>query len=181
MCKWKWVAGLLLCFGCGGFLRAQQGSGSPLPPSLPVTHAKTLSGEAVTLPAPDHAATLILAGFSKSSSASVKAWWLQAKALCEAHPQVACYRAAVLEDAPSFIRGMIVGGMKKDMTPAEQVGFVTVFENEPAWKQSFAFGAADDAYIGLFDKDGKRLWHNSGGEKAANSAALEQAFDALPK
>lgn len=171
------IAGFLLCAVSCGFLPAQQGSVSP----LPVTHAKTLSGAVVALPALDHAATLILAGFSKNSSSSVKAWWLQAKALCEAHPQVACYRAAVLQDAPGFIRGMIIGGMKKDMTSAEQEGFVTVFENEAAWKQSFAFGAADDAYVALFDKDGKLLWRASGGEKAANSTALAQAFDAVPK
>jgi hypothetical protein len=171
------VVGLLLCFGGGGCLQAQQGAGD----SLPATHAKTLSGAVVTLPAADHAATLILAGFSKNSSASVKAWWLQAKALCEANPRVACYRAAVLQDAPGFVRGFIVGGMKKDTTPVEQEGFLTVFENEAAWKRSFGFGAEEDAYVALFDKDGKRLWHTSGGEKAANSSAFAQAFHAVPK
>jgi hypothetical protein len=177
MRKQATVAGLLLCLGGGGLLRAQQGPGSP----LPITHAKTLSGAVVTLPATDHTATLILAGFSKNSSAAVKAWWLAARGLCQAHPKVACYRAAVLQDAPGFVRGMIVSGMRKDMTPAEQEGFVTVFENEPAWKRSFRFGAEDDAYVALFDKDGKRLWQTSGDEKAANSTALEHAFDAIPK
>lgn len=171
------AVGLVLCFGGGGWLPAQPGAESP----LPITHAKALSGAVVVLPASDHAATLILAGFSKKSSASVKAWWLQAKAWCGANPRVACYRAAVLQDAPSFLRGMIVGGMKRDMSPAEQEGFVTVFENEAAWKRSFAFGAEDDAYVALFDKDGKRLWHTSGGEMAANATSLAQAFDAVPK
>jgi len=176
MRKWVPLVSLFVCF-MGSRLPAQPGAGSP----LPITHARTLSGAAITLPAADHAATLIFAGFSKNSSASVKAWWLRAKALCQAHPQVACYRAAVLQDAPGFIRGMIVSSMKKDMTPAEQEGFLTVFENEPAWKQSFAFGAEDDAYVALFDKNGKLLWRTSGGEKAANPAALAPAFDTAPK
>jgi hypothetical protein len=168
------VFALIALLGCSWPAHAQQGTAEP----LPVTHGKTLSGEAITLPQPDHAQTLIIAGFTKGSSTAVKAWWEQAKALCQAHPQVACYRVAVLEEVPGFIRGMVLGGMKRDMPQAEQANFVTVFENESAWKRIVAFNAADDAYLGLFDKGGKLLWHTSGGEKAANSAALLPAFDA---
>jgi hypothetical protein len=146
---------------------------------LPVTHGKTLSGEAITFPQPDHAQTLIIAGFSENSSVAVKAWWEQAKSLCDAHAQVACYRVAVLEDVPGFIRGMVLGGMKRDMPQAEQGSFVTVFENESAWKRILAFNIAGDAYLGLFGKDGKLLWRASGGEKAASSTALLPAFDAV--
>lgn len=146
---------------------------------LPLTRGKTLSGHAVTLPEPDHAETLIIAGFSKSSSGPVQAWWEQAQLLCHAHAQVACYRVAVLEEAPSFIHGMILSGMKRDTPPAEQDSLVSVFENESAWKQTFAFNAPDNAYLGLFDKGGKLLWHTSGGEKAATSDALVPAFDSV--
>ncbi len=148
---------------------------------LPVTHAETLSGKAVTLPAPDHAQTLLIAGFSKASSDAVKAWWLQATDICRAHPAVACYEAAVIEDAPSFIRGMIVGSMKRGMEADRRDTFVPITQNEAALKQALSFKAPDDAYLGIFDKTGKLLWRTSGGEKSANSADIARGFDAIPK
>lgn len=153
-------------------LRAQQ---------LPSTQAKTLTGRAVTLAVPDRPQTFLAVGFSKASSEAVKAWWLQAKAVCQAHPAVACYEAAVIEDAPSFVRGMIVSGMKHGMEPDRQDTFVTVVENESAWKQAFGFNAPDDAYLAIFDKSGKLLWRTSGAENAANAAAIAKGFDAASK
>jgi hypothetical protein len=85
--------------------------------------------------------------------------------LCQSHPQVACYQVAVLEEVPSFFRGMVVGGMKHGTPAADRGSFATVFENEAAWKQTFAFNAPNDAYLGLFDKRGKLLWHMSGGRR----------------
>ncbi len=161
---------LAVLHGSGGTLNAQQ---------LPPTPAKTLSGRAVTLPVPDHPQTFLAVGYSKASSDAVKAWWLQAKAICQAHPAVACYEAAVIEDAPSFVRGMIMSGMKHGMDPDRQDTFVTVVENEAAWKQAFGFSAPDDAYLGIFDKSGKLQWRTSGPPSAANSAAIAKGFDTV--
>ncbi len=158
--------------GAAGTLNAQQ---------LPSTPAKTLSGHAVTLPVSDHPLTFLAVGFSKASSDSVKAWWLQAKAICRSHSAVACYEGAVIEDAPSFVRGMIISGMKHGMETERQDTFVTVVENEAAWKQTFGFNAPDDAYLAIFDKSGKLLWRTSGAENAANAAAIAQGFDAVSK
>ncbi len=167
---------LLLAAACGlrsGLaIEAQQ---------LPVTHGKALSGRAVTLPVPDRPQTLVIAGFSKGSSAAVKAWSIQARESCKAHPAVACIDSAVIEDAPSFIRGMIISGMKQGMTAELQDRFVPIVENEAAWKQAFGFSAPDDAYLAIFDKTGKLLWRTSGGEKAANSAVIAQGFDSASK
>lgn len=163
---------LLIAAACALVLEAQQ---------LPPTHGKSLSGRAVTLPVPDHPQTFLIAGFSKASSAAVKAWWLQAKAVCQAHPEVACYESAVIEDAPSFVRGMIISGMKQGMEPDRLNSFVPVVENEAAWKQAVAFNAPDDAYLAIFDKTGKLLWRTSGGEKAANSAAIAKGFESASR
>jgi hypothetical protein len=159
-------------FGVAGTLVAQQ---------LPSTQAKTLTGHAVILPVRDHAQTFLAVGFSKASSEAVKAWWLQAKGICQTHPAVACYEAAVIEEAPSFVRGMIVSGMKRGMEPDRQETFLTVVENESEWKQAFAFSAPDDAYLAIFDKSGKLLWHTSGAEAAANSAIIAKGFDIASK
>jgi hypothetical protein len=147
--------------------------------ALPATHDKSLSDKQVLLPAPDHGRTLILAGFTKGSSVAVNAWWEKSGTLCQTHPEVACYRVAVLEEVPGFIRGMVLGGMRKGTPANEQDNFITVFENEAAWKQTFGFSSGDDAYLGLFDKNGKMLWRSVGGAKAADSAGLAPAF-AIP-
>jgi hypothetical protein len=170
------AAMIFLFFGVKAPVLAGQGS---VP--LPATHGKSVSGKGVTLPASDRPYTLIVAGFTKSSSAPVKAWWEKAQGLCASQPMVACFRVAVLEDVPGFIRGMVVGGIRRDLPPAQQDTFVTVFENESAWKQAFGFSVTDDAYLGLFDSAGKPLWHASGSEAASNSAAIAKAFDLLPR
>ena len=175
----KWLCVFLIAvYGLCSALQAQQGTPSA---SLPVTHTKTLSGKAITVPVSDHAQTFLVVGFSHASAASVKAWWLQAADLCKSHPAVACYEAAVIQEAPSFVRGMITSGMKHDMPAEVQETFLTVVENEPALKQVFGFSAPDDAYLGIFDKSGKLLWRTSGGEKAANSADIAKGFDTIPR
>ncbi len=161
----------VMASGCAA-LEAQQ---------LPSTQAQTLTGRAVTLPLPDHAQTFLAVGFSKASSEAVKAWWLQAKAICQAHPAVACYEAAVIEDAPSFVRGMIVSGMKHGMDRTDQETFLTVADNEAEWKRAFAFSAPDDAYLAIFDKSGKLLWRTRGAGAAANSAEIAKGFDIASK
>ncbi len=158
--------------GAGGTLQAQE---------LPPTPAKTLSGRAVTLPVPDHPQTFLAVGFSKASSDAVKAWSLQAKAICHAYPAVACYEAAVIEDAPVFVRGMIVSGMKHGMDPDRQDTFLTVVENEAAWKQAFGFSAPDDAYLAIFDNTGKLLWRMNGAGSAANASTIAKGFDIASK
>ncbi len=165
----------------GFLLTATMGSVPLHAQQLPPTQAKTLSGRSITLPVPDRTQTFLAVGFSKASSDAVKAWWLQAKAICQAHPAVACYEAAVIEDAPSFVRGMIISGMKRGMEPDRQDTFVTVVENESAWKQAFGFSAPDDAYLAIFDKSGKLLWRTNGAESVANSAAIAKGFDAVSR
>jgi hypothetical protein len=167
------LAVLLIAFGVATrSLNAEQ---------LPVTHAKTLSGREITLPVPDHPRTFLAVGFSKASSEAVKAWWLQAEPICRAHPDVACYEAAVIEDAPSFVRGMIVSGMKRGMDPDRQNTFVTIVENESAWKEAVGFSAPDDAYLAIFDAAGKLLWRTTGPGTAANSTAIAKGFDTTSK
>jgi hypothetical protein len=185
------VCGVLLCAGLastgpgietalGAAADAREQSAQTNPP-LPSTPAKTLTGRAITLPGSDHAQTLLIVGFSKASSAAVKAWWLQAADLCKAHPAVACYKGAVLQDVPSFMRGMIVGGIKRDLSATEQDDFVTVVDNEAAWKQAFAFSAADNAYLAIVDRTGKVLWRATGEDKEANSAVIAHGFDSIPR
>lgn len=141
-------------------------------PLLPVTHAETLSGTAITFPVAGQQ-TLLVVGFTRNSGDAATAWFKQAQPLCDAHPGVACYEVAVMQDAPSFMRGFILRHMRNGMPPERQAKFATVFENEPAWKQAFHYSNADDAYAVLLNATGEVVWHASGPQAAIHLDGLQ--------
>ena len=142
---------------------------------LPVTEAKSLSGKQVKVPAPDRL-TLVIAGFTKGSSDADSAWWKKAAPLCQRNPQLACYEVAILESAPRFVRPMIVSSMKRGIPPAQHDMFLTLFENEKAWKQAMSFSAPDNAYLALVDSNGAILWLQNGGKEAGDLSGLARVL-----
>jgi hypothetical protein len=164
---------------CGLWLLLSAGSALPLlaQAKLPPTEAKSLSGKEVKVPAPDRL-TLLVAGFTKASSAADGAWWKKAAPICKQNPGLACYQVAVLEDAPRFVRPMIVGSMRHGTPPEQQDNFLTSFENEKAWKQALSYSVADNAYLALVDSSGTILWQQTGGKEAGDLSGLEQALQA---
>ncbi len=128
---------------------------------LQTTHAQTLSGAKIQLPVPGHT-TLLLIGFSKKSGSAVGVGWKQAQPICAANSVVACYQVAVLQEEPTFMRGLIVHGIRSGKSSAAQATFVTVFENEAAWKSSLHFNDGSAAYAVLLGPDGKILRKTSG-------------------
>jgi hypothetical protein len=143
---------------------------------LPATETKSLSGKQVQVPVANHL-TLLVTGFTKSSSEADGAWWKKAQPLCKQNPQLACYQVAVLEDAPRFVRPMILGGMRHGMTPEQQDLFLTSFQNEKAWKQAMSYSAPDNAYIALVDSSGAILWLQNGGKQAGDLSGLERVLE----
>lgn len=144
---------------------------------LPVTETKSLSGKQVKVPAPDRL-TLLVTGFTKASSEADRAWWKQAAPICKQNPQLACYQVAVLEDAPRFVRPMIVGGMRRGTPPEQQDVFLTSFQNEKEWKQAVSYSAPDNAYLVLVDSSGAILWQQSGGKVAGDLSGLTRVLQA---
>ena len=65
-----------------------------------------------------------------------------------------------LEDAPSFIRPLIVRAIRKQVPDVLKPRFVPLTSGESAWKQSAGFTptAPDAAYILLVDHSGRILW-----------------------
>lgn len=137
--------------------QAQTSSSTALPP----THATTLAGTSLTLPVPGHP-TLLLVGFSRQSGAAADAGWKQAQPFCAAQPEVACYEVAMLEDAPAFIRGMIVHGIRTGQPQSKHNQFVIVVEQEAVWKQALQVENTDYATAVLLDSTGKISWQTSG-------------------
>ena len=159
----------------GGILAQAQTDGA----TLPSTAATTLAGAAISLPIPGKI-TLLALGFSRASGTAAGVAWKQMQPFCTAHPQVACYQVAVLQDAPGWIRGMIERGLRNARTQAEREQFATVVTNEQAWKQALHATDALAGYAVLVGIDGRILWQTQGQEATLHIDA--QALEShLPK
>jgi hypothetical protein len=138
---------------------------------LPKTAGESLAGQQVLLPDFGHASVVIV-GFSKNSESAAKDWGTRVrKQLGDAFE---VYQVAVLEDAPSFIRGVIKHSMKGSTPPDRQSHFLVVVKGEAELKKATAYSEADTAYLLLLDSAGEIRWRTHG---AANDAALRELSD----
>ena len=131
--------------------------------NIPPVKAKALNDSEVTLPNPSSQQYLILViGFSRKGGQVCGPWGKRLNPDYPPNGPVGVYQLAELQDAPSFVRGMIVNGMRKGTPAAQQSHFVPLFDHEDDWKKAVNFSAPDDAYILLTAPDGKILWHTRG-------------------
>jgi hypothetical protein len=65
-----------------------------------------------------------------------------------------------LEDAPSFIRPLILRSIRKQVPDALKPNFVPLTTGQATWKQLSGFtpAAPDAAYVLLVDRSGQVLW-----------------------
>jgi predicted transcriptional regulator len=139
---------------------------------IPKTASESLAGDSVTLPDSIRGhVSVVIVGFSKSSQDAVKAWDVAARKQLGATD---VYQVAVLEDAPSFVRGMIKHAMKGS-TPADRQGhFLVVVKGEAELKKAAGFAEANDPYVLLLDGSGEIRWRTHG---AVSDAALKELAD----
>ena len=140
---------------------------------IPKTAAESLAGQQMTLPESlkGHPSVVIL-GFSKSSQDTVKEWDKRVRK--ELGDGFDVYQVAVLEDAPSFVRGMIKHAMKGS-TPADRQGhFLVVVKGEAELKKAAGYSEADEAYLLLLDESGEIRWRTHG---TANDGELKELAD----
>jgi hypothetical protein len=69
----------------------------------------------------------------------------------------------VLADAgvsylPTLVRGLILEGIRKKMSPSERVHFVPILQDAAGWKKVVQFAATEDAYIVVLDSGGQIKW-----------------------
>jgi hypothetical protein len=130
--------------------------------SIPPINAKALDDSHVVLPPPGGKQLLILVvGFSHKSSEACGGRAKQLAADFGSSPQAVYFQLAELQSAPSFVRGMILRGMHKDVAAAQQSHFVPLYDHEADWK-ALHFSAADDPYVLLTSADGHVLWQTHG-------------------
>jgi hypothetical protein len=130
---------------------------------FPRFEMKSLSNHEVILPAAVRGQVAVLiTGFTNASSAATKAWTTAAEKDFSTDPRYMVLQAAILEDVPRLIRGMVVGSIRNGTPPAKQDRFLTTFQSEKAWKQLVGFSAPDDAYVILLDGKSEIRWQGHG-------------------
>jgi hypothetical protein len=141
---------------------------------------ETLSGKRIILPDDARGKIALLSiGFSKKSGEATRAWGDHFKKDFGADPRYAVYPVAVLEEAPRFVRGMILGGMRRGTPASEQDRFVILFQGEADWKRFVSYSGPDEAYLLLIDAKGEIRWRGHGLFRAADYAALADAAKKL--
>jgi len=140
---------------------------------IPKTTGESLAGQQVTLPdsIKGHASVVIV-GFSKSSQEAVKEWDKSAR---KGLGDIDVYQVAVLEDAPSFVRGMIKHAMKS-ATPADrQSHFLVVVKGAAELKRAASFLQADEPYVLLLNGSGEIVWkmHGAVSDPAVKELAMK--------
>ena len=130
---------------------------------IPEIHATAFSGDPIDLPQAlrGHTAVLIL-GFSQSSRDPVTQWSRRLAADYRNSPTVLYYEMPVLADVPKFLRGMVIGKIKKDVPPRAQPRFVPILDHESEWKVAVGYssqdgpqkGREDDAWLLVVDSSG---------------------------
>ncbi len=146
--------------------------------TIPPINSKTLNDTQITLPNSGTSQPLILVvGFSHKSSESCGPWGKRLAADFHANPKIAYYQIPVLQDAPSFVRGFILRGMRKDVPAAEQSHYIPVYDHEADWKKLVGFSGPDEAYVMVADPQGHVVWQTHGAMNDTSYGEMKAAVD----
>jgi hypothetical protein len=130
--------------------------------TMPGTAGETLSGKRIVLAdATRGQAAVLVAGFSHEGGSGTGAW-VKAVRADQALAGVSVFQVAMLEGAPSFMRGAIKSGMRKGTTAAEQDQFVVLTQDEKLWRQYFSVATDKEPYVVFIDAKGNVVWHGHG-------------------
>jgi hypothetical protein len=148
--------------------------------SIPAIKTKTLADTDIVLPKPGSTQILVLVvGFSHKSAENCGPWGKRLSADFRTDTHVAYYQLPVLQGAPSFVRPMILRGMRKDTPADQQTHFVPILDHEDEWKKLVNFSGPDDAYILVVDSHGHVTWQTHGPVTDTSYDALKTAVSKL--
>jgi hypothetical protein len=145
----------------GGLGRGAFGGHSGSEP--PKLRGEALDGKAIVLP--DAAAgkvALLAIGASKKGGDRTAASREHFVADFGSNPRAVCFRAALLQSAPSFIRGMIRSGMRSG-TPVAARGYVMKsVTDEAEWTAYLRLDDDSKPAVLLLDAGGRTRWSFNG-------------------
>ena len=142
---------------------------------MPRITGENLSGQQVSLPSASAGSVAIMCiGFSHASQSQLKPWAERAAKAFRQNDHVLVYSIAVLEDAPRWVRGMAVRGMRSAVPAQQRDHFVVVYHGESELKRVTGFRRSEEAYILLLDPTGEIQWVSHG---PVSDAALQELTD----
>jgi hypothetical protein len=149
--------------------------------ALPLTSAKTLSDKRVVLPdaVRGHVAVIVI-GF-RHASRNRSAEWGKRLEQQFAGSDVTCYEAAMLQDVPRLMRGMVVSSIRKGVPAAQHDRFLVLLEKEDEWKKLAKFSEGDAAYVLLVARDGNVVWTTHAKMDEPQVAELQKQIALLRK
>jgi hypothetical protein len=148
--------------------------------SVPSTTATALDGSAVTFPrSQSQKPLLVVVGFSHKSSGDFKAWNQRVLSPYLNDRRIDYYELADLQGVPSFVRSMILHGMRREIPEAQHSHFAPFTAGEADWKKAVGYSASNNTYLILADASGHIVWQTSGVPGDEKVAALKQALARL--
>ena len=133
--------------------------------TIPSATGTALDGHTITLPRDLPArATILILGFSQRSADTTTLWEKPIRASLApdlgSPPAIGYLDMPFLEDAPSFIRPLILRSIRKQIPEALKPHFLPLTSGEATWKQVASFSPSDPdaAYILLVDRSGTIRW-----------------------
>ena len=147
--------------------------------TVPSTEAKALDGTDIAFPR-DHGKPLILMiGFSHKSSDDFEQWNKQALSSYLSASQVDYYELADLDGVPSFVRAMILHGMRREIHGVEQSHFAPLLSGEGDWKKAVNYNPSNNTYIVVADSAGHIIWQTQGVPAEEKISELKSAVEKL--
>jgi hypothetical protein len=129
--------------------------------TIPSTTATALDGHTITLPQDlSPRATILILGFTHASAGTTTAWEKPIRATLADEPSIGYFDMPFLQDAPSFVRPLILRSIRKQVPDILKPRFLPLTSGEAAWKQIAGYtpSAPDAAYVLLVDRHGNILW-----------------------
>ena len=125
---------------------------------MPTIEGESFAGQRVVLPdaAAGKVAVLVL-GFTKASKGPTSAWANKLLADFGTRREFVLYQLPVLEDVPRFVRGMVIGSIKKGVPEDRRDHFVPILQKEAELKKFVHYHEADDAYVVVLGRSGESL------------------------
>jgi hypothetical protein len=148
---------------------------------IPQIQARNLSDKTVQLPdaVRGHVAVFVI-GFTKASHTPASDW---GKKLAQELSDCDCmfYQAAVLQDVPRLLRGMVVSGIRRSVPASQHDRFLLIYERQDEWKKLAQYSDRDAAYVIVFDAAGNAVWITHRNVNDTVAAELRHQISILKK
>jgi hypothetical protein len=122
---------------------------------------------------------LLMIGFSHKSSGDFEGWNKQALSPYLSDPHLAYYELADLQGLPSFVKPMVLHGMRREIHGIERAHFVPFYAGEDEWKKAVSYSSSANTYLVLANSSGHIVWRTQGTADAEKISSLRAALAQL--